>query len=114
MAQLGNHTRNGSWERILRSEVPKGRAIHKLVWVFKVKRDGTAKARLCVQVQGCTMIHGKDFDQVFAGALRMSSARTLFAYATRSACKVHSVDWVPAYLQGELLEGEVVYTHMVP
>ena len=28
--------------------------------------------------------------------------------------KVHSVDWVSAYLQGELLEGEAVYTHMAP
>ena len=110
--ELGNHSRNGSWERITRSKVPPGRAIHKLVWVFKVKRDGTAKARLCVQ--GCTMVHGKDYNQVFADTLRISSARSLFAYAARYGCKVHSVDWVSAYLQGELLEGEVVYTHMPP
>ena len=38
--------------------------------------------------------------------------RTLFAYAARFACSCRSVDWVAAYLQGELLEGEVVYCHM--
>ena len=55
---------------------------------------------------------GEDFDQVFAHTLRTSSVRALFAYAARFGCKVRSVDWVAAYLQGELLEGEGVYCHM--
>ena len=58
------------------------------------------------------MVPGQDFDQVFAYTLRTSSVRALFAYAARYACKVRSVDWVAACLQGELLEGEVVYCHM--
>ena len=41
-----------------RSSVPRGRRIHKFVWVFKEKRDGTAKARLCVQ--GCTLEEGSE------------------------------------------------------
>ena len=49
---------------------------------------------------------------MFAHTLRTSSVRALFAYAARFGCKVRSVDWVAAYLQGELLEGEVVYCHM--
>ena len=110
LKELGNHARNGSWERVLGSDVPAGRHTHKLVWVFKVKRDGTAKARLCVQ--GCTMVPGQDYDQVFANTLRSSSVRALFAYAARYACSVRSVDWVAAYLQGELLEGEVIYCRM--
>ena len=60
------------------------------------------------------MVEGKDFDQVWAGALRSSSARALFAYAARFGCGVHSIDWVAAYLQGELQPGEVVYYHMPP
>ena len=40
--------------------------------------------------------------------------RALFAYAAKYSCSVRSVDWVAAYLQGELLEGEVVYCHMPP
>jgi hypothetical protein len=82
------------------------------VWVYKVKRDGTCKARLCVQ--GCTLEEGIDFDQTFSAALRYSSARGLFCYAARKGCKVRSIDYVAAYLQGKFIEGEVIYCHMPP
>ena len=49
--ELGNHARNGSWELVLRSDVPRGRRIHKFVWVYKVKRDGEIKVRLCVMMR---------------------------------------------------------------
>ena len=87
--------------------MPVGRRLHKFVWVFKLKRDGTAKARLCVQ--GCTLDAGVDYDQTFAKALSHHSARGLFAYAARERCNVRSVDYVAAYLQGDFIEGEVVY-----
>jgi hypothetical protein len=80
-----------------------------MIWVYKVKRDGTAKARLCVQ--GSSLESGVDYDQVFSAALRYSSARALFAYAARLGCKVRSIDLVAAYLQGRFVEGEVVYCH---
>ena len=105
--EMGNHHRNGSWVLIPRSEVPRGRRIHKLIWVYKVKRDGSAKARLCVQ--GSTLEAGIDYDQAFSAALRYSSARTLFAFAARHGCRVRSIDLVAAYLQGTFLDGEVVY-----
>ena len=57
-----------------------------MIWVYKVKRDGTAKARLCVQ--GSSLEAGVDFQQVYSAALRYSSARALFAYAARNRCKV--------------------------
>ena len=105
--ELGNHRKNESWDVICRDEVPAGRRIHKFVWVYKTKRDGTAKARLCVQ--GTTLEAGVDFDQVFSAALRYSSARALFAFAARNGCGVRSVDLVAAYLQGRFVDGEVVY-----
>ena len=108
--ELGNHSKNESWVTVTRDKVPAGRRIHKLIWVYKTKRDGTAKARLCVQ--GTTLEAGIDYDQVFSAALRYSSARALFAYAARNRCKVRSVDLVAAYLQGKFVEGEVVYTHL--
>ena len=110
--ELGNHARNGSWTLIRRDQVPKGRRLHKMIWVYKVKRDGTCKARLCVQ--GSTLESGVDFDQVFSAALRYSSARTLFAIAARDGCGVRSIDLVAAYLQGSFLDGEVVYCHQPP
>ena len=110
--ELGNHKRNRSWTLIRRSEVPRGRRIHKMVWVYKLKRDGTAKARLCVQ--GSSLEAGIDYDQVFSAALRYSSARALFAYAAAFNCGVRSFDLVAAYLQGEFIDGEVVYCSTPP
>ena len=110
--ELENHARNHSWTTISRSEVPAGRRVHRMIWVYKEKRDGSAKARLCVQ--GSSLEEGIDYDQVFSAALRYSSARGLFALAARTGCGVRSVDLVAAYLQGAFLQGEVVFTHLPP
>eukprot|EP00965_Chrysotila_dentata_P058703 1947868-Pleurochrysis_carterae.AAC.1 len=49
--ELENHKSNGSWSLIDRSQLPAGRSLVRLIWVYKRKRSGTMKARLCVQ--GC-------------------------------------------------------------
>ena len=63
-AELENHRNNGSFElmdrTVFEKEAPNRRLV-KLVWVYKRKRDGRMKARLCVQ--GCTQQPGVDFDQ---------------------------------------------------
>ena len=110
--ELNHHLENGTWEVIEYSDLPRGRRLHKFVWVFKMKRDGTAKGRLCVQ--GCTLEAGVDYDQTFSQALCHSSARALFAFAARRGCLVRSYDWVAAYLQGDFIDGEVVYCKMPP
>ena len=94
--ELGNHRRNESWDLIRRKDMPKGRRIHKFVWVYKVKRNGEIKVRLCVQ--GCTLESGVDFDQTFSSTLRHCSARALFGHAARCRCSVRSIDFVSAYL----------------
>ena len=108
--ELGNHDRNKSWRLCRRRDVPNGRRLHKFVWVYKIKRNGEVKVRLCVQ--GCTLEAGIDFDQTFSSTLRHSSARALFAHAARCKCQVRSIDFVSAYLQGSFLEGEKIYCHM--
>ena len=108
--ELGNHARNGSWRLISRKDKPRGRRIHKMVWVYKVKRSGEIKVRLCVQ--GCTLEAGVDYDQTTSSTLRHCSARALFAHAARCGCFVHSMDFVSAYLQGSFLDGEVIYCYM--
>ena len=47
-AELDNHESNRSFQWIDRSRVPAGRRLVKLVWVYKVKRNGKLKSRLCV------------------------------------------------------------------
>eukprot|EP00965_Chrysotila_dentata_P106091 3504327-Pleurochrysis_carterae.AAC.1 len=55
-AEIANHMDNGSWELIDRKDVPSGRGLVRLIWVYKRKRNGSLKARLCVQ--GCAQIPG--------------------------------------------------------
>eukprot|EP00965_Chrysotila_dentata_P084481 2789357-Pleurochrysis_carterae.AAC.1 len=50
-AEIANYASNGSWTLIDRSDVPHDRSLVRLIWVYKRKRSGTLKARLCVQ--GC-------------------------------------------------------------
>ena len=110
--ELKNHTDNGSWEYIDASKLPRGRRLVKLVWVYKVKRDGSLKSRLCVQ--GCRQVPGVDYDQTWCGAMRGTSLRVLSNLAANAGMRMRRYDFVAAYLQGELLEGETVYCFAPP
>ena len=105
-------TRNKTWRVIRASDIPANRRCLYLLWVFKVKRDGTFKARLCVQ--GSRQVPGVDFDQSWAGTMRASSLRLLSALAARDQLLISRWDLTSAYLQGELEEGETIYTHPAP
>eukprot|EP00965_Chrysotila_dentata_P042949 1426320-Pleurochrysis_carterae.AAC.1 len=111
-AERVNHASNQSWTYIDRSEVPAGRSLVRLIWVYKRKRSGALKARLCVQ--GCSQVHGVDYDQTFCATLRPTSLRTLSSIAATCGLRMRQWDFVAAYLQGELKDGEVVYCHAPP
>jgi hypothetical protein len=108
--EIANHVTNSTMTPILRKDIPRGRRLVRMTWVYKKKRDGTQKARLCVQ--GCSQVHGVDYDQVWSGTLRASSLRMLTSLAAKEKLFMRSWDFVAAYLQGELLENEVVYCSM--
>ena len=105
--EIDNHQGNHSWSYIPLNQKPRDRRTVRLIWVYKTKRDGTKKARLCVQ--GCTQVPGVDYDQTFCAAMRGTSLRLLCALSARLKLKMRRWDFVAAYLQGELEEGEVVY-----
>ena len=107
LKEVGNHATNHSWSFIPRSHLPRGRHIVRLIWVYKVKRDGSKKSRLCVQ--GCSQVAGVDYDQTFCAAMRGASLRLLCSIAGRFGLHMRRWDFVAAYLQGELLDGEVCY-----
>jgi len=107
---LKNHESNGSWEYIDASQLPA--TVVSSSWVFKVKRDGSLKCRLCVQ--GCRQVAGVDYDQTWCGAMRGTSLRTLSNLAAMGGMRMRRYDFVAAYLQGELLEGETVYCFAPP
>ena len=113
--ELKNHQDNGSFQLIDRSvfesEAPNRRLV-KLVWVYKRKRSGRMKARLCVQ--GCTQQPGVDFDQTHCATMRGTSLRLLSALAGQHGLSMRRWDFVSAFLQGDLEQGEVVYCSPPP
>ena len=86
--EIKNHSDCGSWVWMRRNDVPAGRHLIKLVWVFKKKRDGKLKSRLCVQ--GCAQTAGVDYHQTFSAALRSTSLRLLASLAAR-----RGIGWLP-------------------
>ena len=86
LKEMGDHKGNGTWRHVTKQEIPADRRIHRLLWVYKLKRDGSAKARLCVD--GSSMRgNGIDYNQTFSDALKYESARSLFAMSARSPCR---------------------------
>ncbi len=112
LVELKNHEDNNSWAIEHISSKPRGRKLIKLIWVYKRKRDGRMKSRLCVQ--GCTQVPGVDYQQTFCSTMRPSSLRLLSAISARFNLYMHRWDFVAAYLQGELLQDEVVWCHPPP
>eukprot|EP00965_Chrysotila_dentata_P187983 6172459-Pleurochrysis_carterae.AAC.5 len=51
----------------------------RLIWVYKRKRSGALKARLCVQ--GSLRTPGVDYDQTFCATMRPRSLRALASIA---------------------------------
>ena len=84
--EVANHESNGSWVLVERSSVPRNRNLIKLIWVYKVKRDGSLKSRLCVQ--GCRQVPGVDYDQTWSGTMRGASLRLLSAQGFRFNVKL--------------------------
>ena len=108
--ELEAHERNHSWTVLKASDVPTGRRIIRMTWVYKIKRDGTHKARLCVM--GNTQRPGVDFDQTYSATMRAASLRLLAAISAMLSLSMWRMDFISAYLQGRLEDGEVVYCHM--
>eukprot|EP00965_Chrysotila_dentata_P153584 5076206-Pleurochrysis_carterae.AAC.1 len=42
-AEIANHQSNGSWTLMDRSQLPAGRSLVRLIWVYKRKRSGTLR-----------------------------------------------------------------------
>jgi hypothetical protein len=103
-----------TWNTVPR---PPGKNIVGSKWVFRIKRnaDGSIdkyKARLVAK--GFTQIHGVDYFDTFSPVAKLSSFRTILAYAARYDWEVESFDFNGAYLNGELNEDEEIYMQEPP
>ena len=111
-AELDNHEANRSFEWLDRSVLPSGRKLVKMTWAYKIKRTGKKKSRLCVQ--GCSQIPGVDYDQTHCSTMRPGSLRLLSSLAAKYDLGMRRWDFVSAFLQGDLLDDEVVYCSAPP
>ena len=112
LAEIQNHLTNKSWTEIDASEVPRDRRLVRMTWAYKTKRSGKLKARICIQ--GCSQVPGVDYDQTFCATLRAGTLRVLCAASANWGLSMRRWDFVAAYLQGSLEEGEVIYCSLPP
>ena len=94
--------KHGTWWSYQKEEL-----LYCCKWVFKTKHktDGTIdrfKQRLVAK--GYTQRHEIDYNEVFAPVVCFLSIRTLLAYGVQRGMKIHQMDVVTAFLNGELTE----------
>ena len=121
LAELQNHTANGSFREMNRGDARRLADAHGAdfnvtgcLWVYKTKRkrDGCRKARLCLN--GASQQEGVNYDQTYSSTLRHSSVRVLIAIQARLGLKSRQHDLVAAFLQGSLLDDEIVFMKYQP
>lgn len=99
-----SHQSNRTWSLV---PLPPGRKSIKAKWVFKAKRNDAGeviryKARLVAK--GCAQKHGIDYNETFSPVVRYASIRFLIALAVKNGYKIHQMDAITAFLQGDLDE----------
>ena len=90
------------WRRIKKSEVPSERRIIGNKWVFKRKRDGRYRARLCGL--GYTQIAGVDFTANHAPVVNDVSFRIMLVLKMIFKWSTSVIDVAVAFLHGDMEE----------
>jgi hypothetical protein len=98
--ELHRHLVNGTWRVMSRTKSKKKPLT--LRWVFKVKHDGTYKARLVAR--GFRQVKDLDFYEVYAVVAKPMSFKVFAAVAAAKGWYLHHVDIVTAFLYAELKE----------
>ena len=109
MSIIANQTSN----EIPLSEVPPGRKLLPLRWVFKRKtrKDGTLeKYKARVVVKGFKQIEGEDYFDVYAPTLKYASFRALMAVTAHLDLDLYHWDVETAFLYSKLKEK--IYTEI--
>lgn len=94
---------NNTWEIVDRKEA-NGKKILSNKWVFRLKEDGTYKARLVVR--GFEQ-HGIDLNDIYSPVISQSALRAILAIAASNNYNLITFDIKTAFLYGELSETDV-------
>ena len=96
-------------EEICLSDVPEGTHIFDILTMRKLKRDGTAKSRNCVN--GKDMVQGVHYNRSYSPTMQYTSIRALTAVSALHNLTMSSGDFTLAYLHAELKPEEYFYVH---
>lgn len=101
---MRSHESNGTWILV---DPPKDRRPIKAKWVFKGKKNENNevvrhKARLVAK--GCSQKYKIDYEETFSLLVRHNSIRILVAIAVQRKIRVHQMDAITAFLQGDFNE----------
>lgn len=99
--EKGSLEKNQTWEYIDKKEA-NGTKVLTNKWVFKIKDDGTYKARLVVR--GCQQQKGIDYTEVFSPVVNISSLRMLLAISVKRNFILKKFDIKTAFLYGKITE----------
>ena len=100
--EMNSLSENDTWELVQR---PEGCRPIQSKWIFKTKRDSSGKivrhkARLVAR--GFTQRYGIDYEETYSPVVRYTSVRMLAAYAAQHGMRIHQMDVVTAFLQGDV------------
>ena len=100
--ELTNMKKRGVWEVVKKSTIPPNRQLIGCRWVFKIKADGTHRARLVAQ--GFSQIPGVDYTENFAPVLKDESLRVILVYKVVKKAESEQINVETAFLYGDLEE----------
>lgn len=94
---------NNTWE-VVDVQEARGKKILSNKWVFRIKDDGTYKARLVVR--GFEQ-HGLEMDEIYSPVVSQSALKSLFALAAHNNSEIMIFDVKTAFLYGELSDKNI-------
>lgn len=104
MAKMEAIEDNKTWSL---ADLPPGRCVIRLKWVFMVKRDehgAVCKHKARLMVKGYAQRQGIDYDELFAPVARLDSVHLLIALAAHKRWELDHMDVKYAFLNGDLQE----------
>ena len=115
--EMENLCANDIYDLIPRNEVPPGKTILRAIWSHrrKTKPDGEVyrhRSRICVD--GSMQKEGIDFQETYSPVIKWSTIRTLFTLGRVLGWSSRKVDYVQAFPQATLNEGDEVYMKIPP
>jgi hypothetical protein len=103
---------NHTWDVV---DLPVGHQPIGLKWVYKAKKDQSGcvvKYKACLITKGFVQRQGVYFEEVFALVARKELLRLILASAAHEDWRVHHMDVMFTFLNGDL--AEEVYVHQPP